>query len=78
VAAAVVDFLERGATARLPARWRSASRAAARVSDAQLRRTHADKVDWGALTPEARRAFLENLNEPPRLRLRAPRRRARR
>lgn len=78
VAAAVVDFLERGATSRLPARWTSVSRAAARVSDTQLRRTHADKVDWGALTPEARRAFLENLNEPPRLRLRAPRRRARR
>lgn len=78
VAAAVVDFLERGATARLPPRWTSASRAAARVSDAALRRTHADKVDWGALSPEARRAFLENLNEPPRFRLRAPGRRARR
>jgi pimeloyl-ACP methyl ester carboxylesterase len=76
VAAAVVDFLERGATARLPARWTSASRAAARVSDGELRRTHADKVNWGALSPEARRAFLENLNEPLRLRLRVPRRRA--
>ncbi|HEY2275822.1 MAG TPA: hypothetical protein VGH61_09995 [Steroidobacteraceae bacterium] len=78
VAAAVVDFLERGATVRLPRRWTSASRAAARVSDRELRRTHADKVDWGALSPEARRAFLENLNEPPRFRLRAPGSRARR
>lgn len=78
VAAAVVDFLERGATARLPARWVSSSRAAARVSDRELRRTHADKVDWGALSPEARRAFLENLNEPPQFRLRVPRSRARR
>jgi predicted Fe-S protein YdhL (DUF1289 family) len=48
------------------------------VSDAQLRRTHADKVDWGALSPEARREFLQNLNEPPRFRLRVPRARARR
>jgi hypothetical protein len=78
VAAAVVDFLKRGATSRLPPRWVSASRAAARVSDAQLRRTHADKVDWGALTPEARREFLANLNEPPKFRLSVPRSRARR
>ena len=78
VAAAVVDLLERGTTSRLPARYLSASRAAAQASDAQLRRTHADKVDWGALTPEARRAFLENLNEPPQFRLQVPRSRARR
>ena len=78
VAAAAVDFLERGATRRLPARYVSASRATAQVSDAQLRRTHADKVDWSALSPEARRAFLENLNEPPQFRLRVPARRARR
>jgi len=76
VAAAVVDFLTRGRTSRLPARWLSTSRAAAQVSDAQLRRTHADKVDWGALTPEARRAFLANLNEPPQFRLSVPRSRA--
>lgn len=78
VAAAVVDFLRRGTTSRLPARWPGASRAAARVSDTQLRRTHADKVDWGALTPEARREFLQNLNEPPQLRLSVPGSRARR
>jgi hypothetical protein len=81
VAAAVVDFLTRGATSRLPPRSMSASRATAQVSDAQLHRTHADKVDWSALSPEARREFLENLNEPPRFRLRVPirprRRRAR-
>jgi hypothetical protein len=78
VAAAVVDFLTRGRTSRLPACWTSTSRAAARVSDAQLRRTHADKVDWGALTPAARREFLANLNEPPQLRLSVPRSRGRR
>jgi PGAP1-like protein len=78
VAAAVVDFLTRGATSRLPPRSMSASRAAAQVSDAQLRRTHADKVEWSALAPEARREFLENLNEPPRFRLRVPTRPRRR
>jgi len=46
------------------------------VSDGELRRTHAEKVDWAALSPKARRLFLENLNEPPHLRLRLPRRRA--
>jgi len=78
VAAAVVDLIERGATGRLPARWTSASRALAEVSDAALRRTHAAKVDWAALSPEARREFLQNLNEPPHLKLRVPQPRSRR
>ena len=72
VAAAVVDLLRTGATRRLPSRWTGAARASAQVSDAQLRRTHAEKVEWGALTPKERRVFLENLNEPPHLRLRVP------
>jgi hypothetical protein len=72
VAAAVVDLLARGATARLPDRWNSASRARAEVSDRALRRTHTAKVDWTALTPDARRVFLETLNEPPHLKLRVP------
>jgi len=72
VAAAVVDLLRHGTTARLPGEWVSASRARAQVSDAQLRRSHAAKVDWAALTPEERRLYLENLNEPPHLRLRVP------
>jgi len=42
------------------------------VSDAELRRSHAEKVEWAALTPQERRLFLENLNEPPHLRLRVP------
>jgi pimeloyl-ACP methyl ester carboxylesterase len=80
VAAAVVDLLKTGRTTRLPQRAPGGGRAQAEVSDAELRRTHADKVDWGALSPEARRAFLENLNEPPQVRLRvtAPRARRRR
>lgn len=72
VAAAVVDVLNSGATRRLPDKWQSSSRARVQVSDRQLRRSHADKVDWAALTPEQRRLFLENLNEPPRLKLSVP------
>ena len=73
VAAAVVDLLGCGTTRRLPGRWRSGSHARARVSDRQLRRSHCEKVEWAALTAEERRLFLENLNEPPRFRLRVPR-----
>jgi PGAP1-like protein len=73
VAAAVVDLLRRGATARLPQRYPSASRAETQVTDAQLRRTHAGKVDWAALSPAARREFLQNLNEPPQFALHVPR-----
>jgi len=76
VAAAVVDFIRHGATARLPARWVSGSRARTAVSDRQLRRSHALKVDWAALSPEERRLFLQNLNEPPHFRLRIAGRRA--
>jgi pimeloyl-ACP methyl ester carboxylesterase len=72
VAAAVVELLRRGVTSRLPGKWVSASRARAEVSDRALRRCHGDKVDWSALTPEQRRLFLENLNEPPRFTLRRP------
>lgn len=72
VASAIVDILRKGATKRLPTRWQSRSRARARVSDRQLRRTDVDKVDWASLTPAARADFLENLNEPLKLRLRAP------
>ena len=70
VAAAVVDLVRRGTTARLPARWQSASQARTTVSDRQLRGTQVDKVDWAALSPTERRLFLQNLNEPPHFRLR--------
>jgi hypothetical protein len=73
VAAAVVEILRTGRTRRLPDSWHSASRARVRIGDRQLRRSHADKVDWAALAPEQRRLFLETLNEPPHLKLRAPR-----
>lgn len=72
VAAAIVELLRKGSTTRLPTRWASGGRAQARVTDRELRRTHADKVDWTRLTPAQRRDFLQNLNEPPKLRLRVP------
>jgi pimeloyl-ACP methyl ester carboxylesterase len=78
VAHAVADILRSGATRRLPTRWRRASEAEARISDRQLRRTQRTKVDWATLSPEARRIFLQSLNEPPALKLRVPARRARR
>jgi len=72
VAAAVVDLLRTGRTKRLPTRWATSSRAEARITDRQLRRTHVQKVDWAALEPEERRVFLQDLNEPPALKLRVP------
>lgn len=72
VASAIVDLLRKGTTDHLPTRWVTASRAQARVSDRELRRTHTEKVDWGRLTPEQRRQFLQALNEPLKLRLRVP------
>lgn len=77
VAAAVADLLRKGSTRRLPTIWSTRSIARARVSDRQLRRTHLHKVNWAALTPEERREFLQDLNEPPQLKLQAPQRRRR-
>jgi hypothetical protein len=72
VAAAVTELLLTGATQLLPSKWKSKSVAQAQISDQQLRRMHRDKVNWAALEPDQRRQFLENLNEPPKLELRAP------
>lgn len=72
VASAIVELLRKGSTKLLPTRWTAKSRAQARVSDRELRRTHAEKVDWAALTPAQRREFLQDLNEPLQLRLRVP------
>jgi pimeloyl-ACP methyl ester carboxylesterase len=72
VASAIVELLRKGSTKLLPTRWAAKSRAQARVSDRELRRTHTEKVDWAGLTPAQRRDFLQDLNEPPQLRLRVP------
>jgi pimeloyl-ACP methyl ester carboxylesterase len=77
VAATIVDLLRRGTSTRLARTWRNRTSARVQVSDRQLQRTHTNKVDWAALAPEERRDFLENLNEPPHLKLRVPARRKR-
>jgi pimeloyl-ACP methyl ester carboxylesterase len=77
VAAAVADLLHTGTTERLPSKWKSSSAAQAQISDRQLRRMHTGKVDWAGLEPDERREYLENLNEPPKLQLRIPKKKKR-
>jgi pimeloyl-ACP methyl ester carboxylesterase len=72
VAQAVIDLLLTGTTTHLPSKWKSKSIVQATITDQQLRRMHKGKVDWAALEPDQRRVFLENLNEPPKLELKAP------
>jgi hypothetical protein len=72
VAQAVADILRLGQTPLLKTSCSRGSKAEARISDAQLRRTHVEKVDWASLEPEARRIFLQTLNEPPQLKLHVP------
>ncbi len=78
VACAVVDLLRKGITRRLPTSWVSRARAQALISDRMLCRLQTEKLDWARMTPADRQAFLENLNQPPTLRLRVPQRRKRR
>jgi len=72
VAVAVADILKTGATRRLARRWSSRNRASGRISDSALRLTHTEKMDLTTLDPDARRLFMQTLNEPPPLRLRTP------
>ena len=75
IARAIADLLQTGTTRRLPRRVSARSAAVAHISDRALRRTHVGKVDWASLEPDQRRLYLQNLNEPPQLRLRVPARR---
>jgi pimeloyl-ACP methyl ester carboxylesterase len=77
IAQAIAELLRTGKTHRLPTLPARASQAQARISDRQLRRTQNLKVDWSRLEPEARRDFLQSLNEPPELKLRVQASRAR-
>jgi predicted Fe-S protein YdhL (DUF1289 family) len=70
VAEALADVLRTGETARLETKWARGGNAEARISDAELRRTHTEKVDWVHMDAEARQRFLRTLNEPPHLKLR--------
>ena len=72
VAHAIADVLRTGETKRLQNKWSSNGKAEARISDTQLRRTHSEKVDFAQMEPEARQAFLRNLNDPPQLKLSVP------
>ncbi len=72
VASAVADILRTGATRRLARRWGPRNRAVGRISDSALRLTHTEKVDLTTLDADARRVFMQTLNEPPPLRLRTP------
>jgi hypothetical protein len=72
VASVIIELLRTGETSKLPLRWNTRGRAIARITDTELRRTHTGKVDWSSLTPEQRRDYLQNLNEPPHLQLRVP------
>ncbi len=73
VAAAIIDVLRSGTTARLPSRWVSRARASATISDRELEALPAGKLDWARLTPRQRQTFLDRLNEPPPLQLRVHR-----
>lgn len=75
VAQAIVDIIRTGSTRRLKTKYAGNSKARATIGESQLRRTHVDKVDWGSLSADARRVFLQTLNEPPQLKLRVPKRR---
>jgi len=77
VARALLDLIARGATGRLQRSSALAHQPAISVTDADLRRVYNDKVDWHALSPEARRIYLQRLNEPPPQYLRRAARRGR-
>ena len=72
VANAVADILTSGSTRRLAQRWSARNRAVGHISDSQLRLTRTAKVDLSTLDADARRDFMQTLNEPPPLRLRPP------
>lgn len=72
VAQAIAEILRTGRTQQLKSTCARGNRAQARISEQQLRRTHVEKVDWASLEPDARRIFLQTLNEPPQLKLRVP------
>lgn len=66
VIAGTIDLLRTGATQRFAAAPPLRRGALTRVSDAELRELFQGKIDWPQMTPEERRLFLDELNEPPR------------
>jgi pimeloyl-ACP methyl ester carboxylesterase len=75
IARALMDLVRKGTTAALRRKSALSYQAPVHVSDAELRGTCNDKVDWHALAPEARRVYLQQLNVPPPQYLRRARQR---
>ncbi len=75
VARALLDLIRKGTTTALRRSSALYHQPPVRVSDAELRNTYRNKVDWHALAPEARRIYLEQLNVPPPQYLRRARKR---
>jgi hypothetical protein len=63
VAAALIELLRTGSTALLPDRRPEAS-ATWQVSDAQLLAEPLPPLDWGVMSADERRIFLDSLNQP--------------
>jgi pimeloyl-ACP methyl ester carboxylesterase len=65
IARALAQLLLRGRTDLLASRWRQAQERPVLVSDTALRAVGATKINWLALTPAARRAYLNRLSAAP-------------
>jgi len=66
VIAGTIELLKTGKTRRFATAPRIRHNTRRRVRDAALRLEYPGKVDWPQMSPEERRLFLDNLNEPPR------------
>jgi hypothetical protein len=67
IAAAVTEILQSGATTRLPGEHEPHRDVLLRVTDRELLAPQATKLDWAAMSHDAQRAYLDELNEPPAL-----------
>jgi len=65
IARALTQLLLRGRTDLLSSRWQAARERPVLVSDTALRAVGAEKLNWVALSPAARRAYLNHLSDPP-------------
>jgi pimeloyl-ACP methyl ester carboxylesterase len=73
VIAGTIDLLKTGKTRRFASSPPARRGATTHVRDGELREQYPGKVDWPHMTPEARRHFLDTLNEAPRTRPRTRR-----
>jgi hypothetical protein len=65
LARALAQLLLRGRTDLLAARWQPARERPIELTDSALRSVGAAKIDWAAMSPAARRAYLNHLSDPP-------------